>query len=41
VLRKGFVFSKEMELPVSLIAGVDNGVTCLAVDADDQRLHAA
>jgi hypothetical protein len=30
-----------MELPVSLIAGVDDGVIYLAVDADDQRLHAA
>jgi len=38
VVRKGFLFARETELPASLIAEVDDGVVYLAVDAADQRL---
>lgn len=41
VVRKGFIFSKDTELPASLIADVDDGVIYLSIDADDQRLHDA
>lgn len=39
VVRKGFLFTKDMKLPAALIASVDDGVIYLAVDAADPRLH--
>jgi hypothetical protein len=39
--NKGFLFTKETAIPISLIASVDDGAIYLAVDADDQRLQPA
>lgn len=38
VVRSGFLFARDTEVPASLIAGVEDGAILLSVDADDPRL---
>jgi uncharacterized protein YrrD len=40
VVRKGFLFTEDVELPASLIASVDDGVVYLNVDKEAVRQHA-